>query len=53
MSNELIPYLRDILGVPPSGCEPIEYIFAGALLVILCMSAVSMISGIFRWIGGM
>lgn len=51
--TELITSIQGILGTPPVGCEALEYIIAGALLLMLCMSAVSMISGIFRWIGGM
>lgn len=53
MTSELITNVQQILGAAPAGCEPVEYMIAGALLLMLCMSAVSMISGIFRWIGGM
>lgn len=51
--TSLISSVQHILGPAPVGCEPVEYIVAGCLLVILCMSAVSMISGIFKFIGGM
>ena len=51
--TDFITELQSILGSPPTGCESLEYIIAGALLLMICMSAVSMISGIFRWIGGM
>lgn len=53
MNDTLIFYVREILGSAPSGFESVEYIVAGALLLVLCMSAISMISGIFKWIGGM
>ena len=51
--TEFVGYVSEILGAPPAGFEPLEYVFAGTLLVIVVMSAVSMISGIFKWIGGM
>lgn len=51
--TELLFYVRSLIGTPPVGLEPIEYVFAGALLIILVSSAISMISGIFKWIGGM
>lgn len=50
--TELIINIQSVIGAPPVGCEALEYIIAGALLLMLCMSAISMISGIFRWIGG-
>lgn len=50
--TQLITAVNEVLGAPPAGMEGIEYLVAGALLVVLCMSAVSMISGIFRYIGG-
>lgn len=43
--------LRNIIGSPPPGLEILEYIVASLLLVILCMSAVSFIGSIFKWIG--
>lgn len=51
--TELLDAVSQIMGEAPPGLEAVEYMVAGALLVILCMSAVSMISGIFRFIGGM
>lgn len=53
MTETLITYVQQILGAAPQGFESVEYIIAGALLLVLCMSAISMISGIFKWIGGM
>lgn len=49
--DTFISDIRNIIGVPPSGLESLEYITATLLLVILCMSAVSLISSIFKWIG--
>lgn len=49
----VVQYVRDILGAVPAGYEPLEYIISGFILVMLCMSAVSMISGLFKWIGGL
>lgn len=51
--TEFITYVQELLGAAPAGYEPLEYVISGALLVILCMSGLNMISGIFRWIGGM
>ena len=51
--TELMSSVVQILGPAPAGLEPIVYITAAALLVILCMSAVSLISGLFRYIGGL
>lgn len=53
MTETIIYYVQQLLGAVPSGYEPLEYIFAGCILVLLCFSAVSMISGIFKWIGGL
>lgn len=51
--TELLSYVRQLIGAPPVGLEPLEYVFAGVLLIILASSAIAMISGIFKWIGGM
>ena len=51
--SEFVGYVSQILGSPPAGCEPLEYMIAGCLLVMLCMSCVSFISGLFKWIGGL
>ena len=51
--TEMITAIQNVIGAPPAGCEPMEYMFAGVLLLMLCMSAVSMISGLFKWIGGL
>lgn len=51
--TELLTYIRQLMGAPPVGLEPLEYVFAGVLLIILVSSAISLVSGIFKWIGGM
>lgn len=51
--TDFIGYIQEIIGVPPAGCESLEYMIAGALLLLLCMSAINLISSIFRWIGGL
>lgn len=52
-ATDLLTYIRSLIGSAPVGLEPVEYVFAGVLLIILVGSAISMISGIFKWIGGM
>lgn len=51
--TELLSYVRELMGAPPAGLESMEYVFAGVLLIILVSSAISLVSGIFKWIGGM
>lgn len=53
MVGAIVTDLQSLIGSPPVGCEPLEYIVASAIVLILCQSCISMISGIFRWIGGM
>lgn len=50
---EFLEYIQAVIGSPPPGYECLEYLFAGMLLIILCISAMTFISGIFRYIGGM
>lgn len=50
--DTVVSYVRDILGAAPAGFEPLEYMISGCILVLLCFSAVSLVSGIFKWIGG-
>lgn len=52
MSVNLVEELRALIGAPPAGLEFLEYVFLGFLLIFLVYSAVSLISGIFKWIGG-
>ena len=51
--TEFLVYIRDILGAPAAGAEFLEYVFAGALLLVVIVSAISLVSGLFRWIGGL
>lgn len=48
----MVFYVRQLLGPAPPGLECLEYILAGSLGLMLCFAAVSLIAGIFRWIGG-
>ena len=50
--TELVTYIFEALGAPPAGLESLQYVVAAVILVTLCNSAIAMISGIFRWIGG-
>lgn len=52
MSVNLVDELRALIGSPPAGLEFLEYLFLGFLLIFLVYSAVSLISAIFKWIGG-
>ena len=52
MFVNLVEELRALIGAPPAGLEFLEYVFLGFLLIFLVYSAVSLISGIFKWIGG-
>lgn len=51
--TEFMTYVQELLGSAPAGYESLEYVVGSALLVILCMSAVNVIAGLFRWIGGL
>lgn len=51
--TEFVSYIQEVLGSPPAGAEFFEYIFAGALLLVVVVSAISLVSGLFRWIGGL
>lgn len=42
-----------LIGSCPSGFEPLQYILVAAFGFLLVSSCVSLISGIFHWIGGM
>lgn len=53
MDDQIVVYVREILGSAPLGLEPLEYIVSAVLLLFLCMSAINLISGLFRWIGGL
>lgn len=49
--DQLITEVRSLLGAPPAGFETVEYMVAACLLVLLCMSAVGLVSSIFKWVG--
>lgn len=50
--DSLISQLRSLIGTPPAGLEFLEYLFLGFFLIFLVYSAVSVISAVFRWLGG-
>ena len=50
--DSLVLQLRSLIGTPPAGLEFLEYLFLGFLLIFLVYSAVSVISAVFRWLGG-
>lgn len=52
MDVNLLSELRALIGSPPAGLEFLEYVFLGFLLIFLVYSAVSLVAGIFKWIGG-
>lgn len=52
MAINLISELRALIGSPPAGLEFLEYVFLGFFVIFLVYSAASLLSGIFRWIGG-
>lgn len=47
-----ISEIQSLIGVPPAGYEFLEYLVVAVLLVFLLDSLVTMIAGIFKWIGG-
>ena len=50
--DSLVSQLRSLIGTPPAVLEFLEYLFLGFLLIFLVYSAVSVISAVFRWLGG-
>lgn len=52
MTVNLLNELRNLIGTPPAGMEFLEYLFLGFLLIFLVYSACSIVSAIFKWIGG-
>lgn len=48
----LITEVRNLIGSPPAGYEWLEYIVVAVLLMFLVDAAVTMIAGVFKWIGG-
>lgn len=47
-----ISEIQSLIGVPPAGYEFLEYLVVAVLLIFLLDSLVTMIAGIFKWIGG-
>lgn len=52
MSVNLVDELRALIGSPPAGLEFLEYLFLGFLVIFLVYSACSILSMVFKWIGG-
>lgn len=52
MDNPITFYVQEVLGQAPAGLQGLEYVVAAVILVFCCMSIINLISGIFRWIGG-
>lgn len=52
MEINVIDELRALIGAPPAGLEPLEYVVAAVILIFLLTSAYSLIAMVFRWIGG-
>ena len=47
-----ITEIQSLIGVPPAGYEWLQYLGVLVILLFLLDSLVTMIAGIFRWIGG-
>lgn len=47
-----ISEIQSLIGVPPAGFEWLEYLVVAVILIFLLDSLVTMIAGIFKWIGG-
>lgn len=47
-----ISEIQRLMGSPPAGYEWLQYLVVGVLLIFLLDSLVTMIAGIFKWIGG-
>lgn len=52
MAVNLVNELRSLIGAPPAGLEFLEYVVLVFLLIFLVYSACSVVSGIFKWLGG-
>lgn len=44
--------IQSLIGVPPAGYEWLQYLGVLVILLFLLDSLVTMIAGIFKWIGG-
>lgn len=47
-----ITEIQSLIGVPPAGYEWLQYLGVLVILLFLLDSLVTMIAGIFKWIGG-
>ena len=47
-----ISEIRRLIGSPPAGYEFQEYLVVAVILIFLLDSLITMIAGIFKWIGG-
>lgn len=47
-----ISEIQRLIGAPPAGYEWLQYLVVAVLLIFLLDSLVTMIAGIFKWIGG-
>lgn len=47
-----ISEIQSLIGAPPAGYEWLQYLVVSVLLIFLLDSLVTMIAGIFKWIGG-
>lgn len=50
--DAFISEIQSLIGVPPAGYEWLQYLVVAVLLIFLLDSLVTMIAGIFKWIGG-
>lgn len=50
--SDFIVEFRSLIGEPPAGMEWLEYVIVSLILLFLVNCCVSLISGIFNWIGG-
>ena len=47
-----ISEIQSLIGAPPAGYEWLQYLVVAVLLIFLLDSLITMIAGIFKWIGG-
>ena len=47
-----ITEIQSLIGLPPAGYEWLQYLGVLVILLFLLDSLVTMIAGIFKWIGG-
>ena len=47
-----ISEIQRLIGSPPAGFAFLEYLVGAVILIFLLDSLITMIAGIFKWIGG-